>query len=94
MCVERRDKTTVTTPHQIIIQDRKCIEITGVSDIDNFDDTVITAYTPLGELTVRGKGLQVKQLCVETGSLSVEGQIDTLFYADVRKGGFLGRLLR
>lgn len=94
MLVEHRDKAAGSVPHQIILQDRKCLEMTGVSDVDSFDDTVVVAYTPLGELTVRGRGLQVRQLSVDTGSLSVEGQIDTLSYSEISKGGFFGRLFR
>lgn len=92
--MELRDKTTVSAPHQVIMQDRHTVEMTGVSDVDSFDDAVVVAYTALGELTVRGRGLHIRQLNVEQGTLAVEGQIDVLSYTDVSKGGFFGRLLR
>ena len=92
--MEHRDMERATIPHQVILQERKCLEMTGVSDVDSFDDTIVVAYTPLGELTVRGKGLQVRQLSIDTGSLSIEGEMDALSYADVTKGGFFSRLLR
>ncbi len=82
-------------PHQLIVQDRQQLEMTGVSDVDNFDDTVIVAYTPLGELTLRGSQLHIKRLDLDCGVLSVEGCIDSVQYAEVRKnGGFFTRLFR
>ena len=92
--MERLDKAVITMPHQVILQERKCVEMIGVSDVDSFDDTVVVAYTPLGELTVRGRELQVRQLSIDTGSLAIEGQIDSLSYTEINKGGFLSRLLR
>ena len=93
--MERNDKTAHTMPHQLIMQDRKLLELTGVSDVDSFDENTVTAYTSLGELTVRGRGLHIRQLNLEGGSLSLEGQVDSLTYSDtVRNGGFFGRLFR
>lgn len=93
--MERTDKITQAMPHQLIMQERKVLELTGVSDVDSFDENTVTAYTSLGELTVRGQGLHIRQLNLETGSLSVEGHIVSLTYAEsVRVSGFWGRLFR
>ena len=93
--MERVERNTQPLPHQLIMQDRKQIEVTGVSDVDSFDENTVTAYTSLGELLIRGKGLHIRQLNLETGSLSVEGQIESLTYSEaVRTGGFFGRLFR
>ena len=93
--MERNDKTAHAMPHQLIMQDRKLLELTGVSDVDSFDENTVTAYTSLGELTVRGRGLHIRQLNLEGGSLSLEGQVDSLTYSDTtRSGGFFGRLFR
>ncbi len=93
--MERKDKTIPPPPHQLIMQDRRQVELTGVADVDSFDETTVIVYTSLGELTVRGRGLHVRQLNLEGGSLSLEGQVDSLTYTDtVRGGGFFGRLFR
>lgn len=81
-------------PHQLILQDRKVLELTGVSDVDSFDETTVTAYTSLGTLSIRGKNLHIRHLDVEGGLLSVEGQMDALTYTEVSRGGFFSRLLR
>lgn len=93
--MEQRTGTMSQQPHQLILQDRKALELTGVTDVDSFDDTVITAYTSLGQLTIRGKQLHMQQLDVEGGSLSLSGEIDSLTYANVpHASGFFGRLFR
>ena len=47
-------------------------------------------------LTVKGQGLHINRLNVETGDLTLEGTIDSLTYAEVhsRSGGFFGRLFK
>ena len=93
--MERKERTIPPQPHQLIMQDRRQVELTGVADVDSFDENTVIAYTSLGQLTVRGSGLHIRQLNLEGGSLSVEGQVDSLTYADVAKGGgFFGRLFR
>lgn len=92
--MERNDKQ-MTIPHQLIMQERQQLELTGVSDVDSFDETTVLAYTSLGELTVRGSNLHIRRLDLESGALSVEGNIRALEYADNHKnGGFFGRLFR
>lgn len=92
--MERTDKN-IQIPHQIIMQDRCQLELTGVSDVDSFDDTTVLVYTSLGRLSVQGQGLHIRRLDLEGGSLSLEGQVDSLVYADlVHGGGFFGRLFR
>lgn len=68
--------------HNLILEDRKVMSLTGVTDIDNFDDKSIKLYTELGELVVQGRDLRVNELNVETGSLCVEGDIWSLVYGD------------
>lgn len=93
--MERKETQSTTLPHQLILQDRNRLDLTGVSDVDSFDDTAVIVFTSLGELSVRGRGLQVRRLDVEGGNLSLEGQIDTLSYSNaVRQNGFFGKLLR
>ena len=83
-------------PHQVIMENRKALSVSGVSDVDSFDGLTVVAYTDLGELTVRGNDLQIQRLNVETGDLSLTGEIDSLTYAQFssRRGGKLKRLFR
>ena len=81
--------------HTITLNDRKRLSITGVEDVDCFNEQIVVLQTPLGTLTVTGSGLNVSQLNVEDGRVSVAGEVDALEYTGgKRRGGVLGRLFK
>ena len=81
--------------HTVTLNDRKKLSIAGVEDVDCFNEQIVVLKTPLGTLTVTGAGLNVSQLNVEDGRVSVEGDVDALEYTGgKRKGGGLSRLFR
>lgn len=91
------DKNTVKKVHNIILEDRRSLTVSGVSDVDSFDEQTVMLYTELGELTIRGTDLHMNKLNVETGDVSIEGNISSLSYQDEvshGSGGFMGRLFR
>lgn len=83
-------------PHLVTLSERNSLAVTGVTDVNTFDDATVVAYTTLGELTLRGRELRITRLCLETGDLTVEGGIDSLTYAQIphANGGFFGKLFR
>lgn len=83
-------------PHNIVLEDRRHLTVTGVSDVDSFDEQTIVVFTPLGELTVKGSDLHISRLSLEMGELAVDGDIAALSYADTVKqqGSFWGRVFR
>ena len=82
-------------PHNIIIENRSKMSISGVSDVENFDENTVVLYTNRGLLTVRGAGLHIERLSLETGELAVEGTIDGIEYSEETvNGGFWSRLFR
>jgi sporulation protein YabP len=90
------DKKVVKLPHSIIMEDRKKLSISGVTDIDSFDEQTIIAITELGELTIRGWNLHITRLNLEQTELLVDGDISSLTYTDVRPQakGFFAKVLR
>ena len=82
---------TYPMPHQLIINDRKQLTVSGISDVDSFDDTAVIASTPLGDLTIRGRGLQICRFSIDSGELAMDGTIDSVEYtshAPSKKGVF------
>ena len=94
MSMEERNQQL--TAQNVILEDRKSLSVTGVSDVDSFDEQTITVFTQLGELTVRGMDLHITKLSVETGELTVDGRIDALIYAQEqpKNSGFFARMFR
>ena len=90
------EKRSIKLPHNLVMEDRKSLMITGVSDIDSFDDQTVVVYTDLGELTIRGNNLHIGKLSVDTGELNINGNIHALGYTDDRdkRGGLFGKLFK
>lgn len=78
------DNKTVKAPNLVTLEDRSALTVTGVSDVDSFDENSVTAYTDFGQLTIRGENLNIKRLSVETGELAVEGTVSALVYTENR----------
>ena len=90
------EKSIHKLPHNIIMEDRKKLSVSGVTDIDSFDEQTIIAITDLGELTIRGWNLHITRLNLEQSELMVDGDILSLTYTDVRPKaqGFFSKVLR
>ncbi len=72
----------IKMPHSLILKDRSQLTVSGVTDVDSFDENLITAYTDYGELTIKGEELHISVLNIDTGDLSIEGKISSLVYLD------------
>ncbi|MDR0944186.1 MAG: YabP/YqfC family sporulation protein [Ruminococcus sp.] len=70
--------------HNIILESRRKLSISGVTDVDRFDEDIIHIYSSLGEITVKGSDLHVVDLSVETGEMNIEGNIDSIVYGENR----------
>ena len=76
------------------LTERKSLSVTGVTEVVRFDEDAVVLQTDMGTLTVQGEQLQLKELSVEGGRVTVEGTISALSYEAPRQSGsFLQRLL-
>ena len=83
------------TPHRLELMDRAHLTVSGVEDVERFDESGVIMTTSAGTLIVTGEDLHIDKLSLDGGELLVEGHIDGLNYEDapVRKGSFFSRLL-
>ena len=91
------EKKAIKMPHSLIMQDRRNLSVSGVLDVDSFDEQMIVLFTEQGELTIKGSDLHINKLSVDTGELSVEGYIDSLYYSEEKtnaKSGFFAKLFK
>ena len=80
-------------PHRLTLSERKELTMTGVTEVISFDENAVVLKTNLGNLTIHGKSLQLKNLSVEGGQVAVDGQIAAFIYEEPRPtGGALRRL--
>lgn len=90
------EKRISAVPHNLVLEDRRLLTVSGVSDVDSFDEETVVVFTDLGELTVRGSNLHINRLSVEVGELTVEGNIAALIYSEdaPKSGGFFSKVFR
>lgn len=84
--------------HDVIMRGRKLLEITGVKQVESFDNEEFLLETSMGFLAIRGQNLQMKNLDVDKGLVSIKGKIYDLVYLDEQHGekakGFFSKLFR
>lgn len=83
--------------HSLILEGRKKLSLSGVTDVDSFDEKIINLYTEMGELTIKGRELHIDAVSVETGNMSITGDIWAVIYGDKDRRGplsALGKLFR
>lgn len=78
-------------PHRITLDDRSALSVSGVMEVERFDENEIVMSTSRGTLVVRGEDLHIEKLSLDGGELRVEGSVDSLLYEDdgERRGGSL-----
>ena len=88
------DERNREMPHTVILEGREKLSISGVVDVQSFDEDQVLLETVRGMLVVRGQGLHVERLQLEAGELIVEGEVGCLESADSvqPRGGFFSRL--
>lgn len=81
--------------HHVMLEGRERLSVSGVEEVERFDEESVVMETSQGTLIVSGQGLHIEQLSLDGGELRVEGTIDALSYEDGRRerGGFFSRLL-
>ena len=80
--------------HSVQLDNRERAIITGVEDVDNFNEHEINLVTAAGYLTLTGSDLHISRLSLDEGQLVVEGVISGISYSamEERSGGLFSRL--
>ena len=91
------EKRTLSA-HSLTLNNRQGGRITGVRDVNYFDEKEILLFTDAGNLVIKGEQLHVKQLNLEKGEVDLEGRVDSLTYlsknTDKKEESLLKRMFR
>ncbi|MCI8677777.1 MAG: sporulation protein YabP [Lawsonibacter sp.] len=81
--------------HHVILEEREQLVISGVEEVESFDESTIFLTTAQGCLEIQGEELHIEKLSLDGGDLKVEGRVNALIYGEERRerGGLLSRLL-
>lgn len=84
--------------HHLILEDCKRLSVSGVNDIESFEEHAVLLHTEKGLLEIRGEGMHIGLLDVESGELTLEGTVRAMLYQSDEKRkdsrSFWSRLFR
>ncbi len=83
--------------HNVVMKDRKLLEISGVKQIESFDDEMFVIESVQGYMEITGTGLGLDKLDKERGEVHIKGVIEGILYLDERKTSresFLKKMFR
>lgn len=83
-------------PHNVIMEQRNRLVLSGISEVQAFEENNVQLKTTKGDLTVRGSGMKMESYQSEVGDLIMQGNIYALVYTNDTAGkeGFFSRLFK
>ena len=88
------EQKSLELPHKLTLEGRNRLNLTGITEVESFDEGMVVLHTTRGVLVVRGQGLHLQMLSLDGGQVLVDGTVDSLTYEDDTGpvGGFFSRL--
>lgn len=81
----------------ITVNDRETIVITGVKSVEKLTGTELLIFTELGDLLIKGKGMESDEYDPRSGILRARGYIESLSYLTEKyhlSDNFISRLFK
>lgn len=84
----------VKKPHSLQLENRNGLKMTGVTDVEAFDEECVIVYTDYGCLSISGSALHIDELNIKNGVLQISGEVSALVYSSKKskEKGFLKRV--
>lgn len=95
--MDKIDSVITSLNHSITINERKNIIITGVKKIESFDEEEFFMETTMGNLSLKGEGLEIIKLDTYQGNVSIKGKVNSIMYCEgsiEKDGGFFNKLFK
>ena len=82
--------------HSVTINGRTNMSLSGVVDVKSFDEQVIIGKTEKEAFSIKGEGLHIDRLDLDTEIMEISGRIDCLSYAKayIKNEGFFQKLMK
>lgn len=73
-------ETPMGKKHTLMLDNRRKLVLTGAVEVNGFNEETVSVKTTAGTLIVKGSGLHVDKLNLETGDVTVSGTVNSLQY--------------
>jgi len=78
--MEKREIKTEDKKGMLTLENRKKLSLSGVIEVVSLTDEQIMLNTNLGSLTIKGEGLKMNKLDVQSGDMLITGLINSCIY--------------
>ncbi len=73
-------ETPMGKKHTLMLDNRRKLVLTGAVDVNGFNDETVSVKTTAGTLIIKGSGLHIDKLNLETGDVTVSGTVNSMQY--------------
>lgn len=84
----------VKSSHSLILDNRSVLTLTGVTDVQGFDEQTVNLVTDVGALVVKGEMLHINKLNLESKDVQIDGKINSLQYMGQSTKSIKSKLFR
>ena len=95
--MDKIDSVITSLNHSVTINERKNIIITGVKKIESFDEEEFFMETSMGNLTLKGEGLEIIKLDTYQGNVYIKGKANSISYSEglkEKESGLFNKLFK
>lgn len=80
----------------ITLEDRRHLTVSGVTDVESFDDNSITLITSSGTLVIKGADIKIEKLSLDSNEVIANGDFYLMEYIsdETAKRGLFARMFR
>ncbi len=71
-----------TNKHQMMVRNRESLDITGVKKIESLNQDEFVLETVMGFMSILGNGLEMKNVNIDKGEMSIQGYVTCIEYFD------------
>ena len=89
------NENVANRPHTLSLDNRHILSLSGVTDVQGFDEETVNIVTTLGVLIVKGRSLHISKLSLETSEVVIDGEVSSMHYlAGSEKKGIMARIFK
>lgn len=96
--MEREMDNLILGSHELKINDRREIFLTGIKKITSFDNEEFLMESNMGDILLKGSGLEILKLDTHDGNVKIKGKINSFTYLDSENKqnneGFFSKLFK
>lgn len=80
------ERKTTFKNQNVYLEDRRKLDITGVEQVESFNESTIVLITVKGGITIKGENLNINKLNLDEGRVKIDGNINGIVYSNKEVG--------